>query len=140
MTLDWKRKRLDNLVVLFNNQSLSMSKDSSNNILSFKFSPDEVCRTINLNSTVMVNLSNKRDLSLCNREIKMPIGINISFKAKSFGQMFEGFKEAVFEYPSESCAVFFLSKTPVRLLVMVILKESLISSFKGVKGWAIISS
>jgi hypothetical protein len=42
MTFNWKRERFDNPVILFNNQSLSMSKDSSNDILSLKSSLNEI--------------------------------------------------------------------------------------------------
>ena len=89
MTLNRERERFDNPIVLFNNQSLSMSKNSSNNILPLKFSPDEICRPIDLNSTMGVNFSDKGDLSFCNRDIKIPIGVNISFKGKTLWQMHE---------------------------------------------------
>ena len=39
-----------------------MSKDSSNNILPLKFSPDEISRTVDLNFTMRVNLSDKGDM------------------------------------------------------------------------------
>lgn len=134
MALNWKRERFDDFIVLFNNQSLSMSKDSSNDILSFKFSPDEECRTINLNPAMKINLSDKRDPSLCNREIKMTVRVHVFVEVKSLGQMYKRFPEMVFEYPRESGAMFFLGKTPVRFLIMVILKESLTGSFENSKS------
>ena len=39
MTLNWKREGFDDFILLFNNQSLSMSKNRSNNILTLKSSP-----------------------------------------------------------------------------------------------------
>ena len=105
MTLNRERERFDNPIVLFNNQpacalhadrSLSMSKNSGNNILPLKFLPDEISSSIDLsacacthadrNSTMGVNFSDKGDLSFCNRDIKIPIGVNISFKGKTLWQ------------------------------------------------------
>ena len=62
MSLNRERERFNNPIILFNNQSLSMSKDSSNNILPLKFSPDEISRTVDLNFTMRVNLSDKGDM------------------------------------------------------------------------------
>lgn len=140
MTLNWKRERFDNPVVLFNNQSLSMSKDSSNNILTFKSSLNEISRAINLNFTMRINFPDKKDSSFCNREAKVTIGINIFIKAKSLWQMSKRFPEIVSEYSRESCAMLFLSKPSVGFLIMVIPQESLISSSKSTKGRTIMSS
>jgi len=92
MTPNWERERLDNLVLLFNNQSLSMSKNGSNNILTLKLSPDEVCRAIDLNFTMRINLSDKGKLTLCNREIKMTIRIHVFIKVKSFWRCVKDFQ------------------------------------------------
>ena len=62
MTLNRERERFDDPIVLFNNQSLSMSKNSGNNILPLKFLPDEISSSIDLNSTMGVNFSDKEDL------------------------------------------------------------------------------
>lgn len=59
MSFDWERERFHNLVFLFNNQSLSMSEDSSSDILTFKFSTDEIGGTVDLNFTMGVNFSDK---------------------------------------------------------------------------------
>lgn len=98
MTFNRERERLDNLIFLFNNQSLSMSKDSSNNVLSRKFSPDEVSRAIDINSAMRVNFSDKREFTFSDRENKMAVG-NIFIKAKSFWQMSKRFLESISEYP-----------------------------------------
>ena len=83
MSPDWERERFDNPIVLFNNQSLSMGEDGSSDILTFKFPADEISRTIDLNFAMRVNFSDKGDLPFCNRDIKIPIGVNISFKGKT---------------------------------------------------------
>ena len=140
MTLNWERETFDDFILLFNNQSLSMSKDSSNNILSLKFSSNEISRTIDLNSAMRINFSDKGNFSLRNRDIKTSIGIDISFEAKTPWQMYNGFPETVSEYSGEFCTMFFLSKTPVGFLIMVILKESFAGFFKGSKGRTIMSS
>jgi len=59
MTLNWERKRFDDFILLFNNQSLSMSKNRSHNILTLKFSSNEVSRAIDLNFTMRVDFSDK---------------------------------------------------------------------------------
>jgi len=133
MTLNWKRERFDNLILLFNNQSLSMSEDSSNHILPFKFSPDEISRPVDINFTMRVNFSNKRDPSPCNREIKMSIRILVFFKIKTFWDVPEGFPEVISENSRVSCAVFFLCKAPVWFLIMIISQKLFILSFKGSK-------
>lgn len=104
-TLNWKRERFDNLIFLFNNQSLSMSKpstnvivlgkDSSNNILTLKSSLNEISRAVNLNFTMRINFPDKRDPSFCDREAKMTIGIHVFIKAKSLWQMSKRFPETV---------------------------------------------
>ena len=140
MTLNWERERLDNLIVLFNNQSLSMSEDSSNNILPLKSFFNEISRTININFTMRINFSDKGDFSLSNRDIKMSIGIDMLFKGETLWQKFERFSDVLSEYSRESCAMFFLSKTPMWFLIMVIPQESFICSSKSTKGRTIMSS
>jgi len=140
MTLNWERKRFDDFILLFNNQSPFVSKDSSNNILTFKSSPDEVSRAIDLNFTMSINFSDKGDLSLCNREIKMTRGVNVFNKVKSFWQMSEILPVSISEYSWESCTVVFLDKSPVRFLIVVILQESLTCSSKGRKVGTTVSS
>ena len=140
MTLNRKREGLDDLVIVLNHQSLSMSKESSNNILSFKFSSDEIGSPIDLDSTMRVNLSNKRDLSLCNREIKMALGIHIFIQGEVIRKVCERFPEVISEDPRKSCAMFFLSKSPMRFFIMVISQESFTGSFKSSKGRAMMSS
>src|SRR3990172_2552530 len=139
MTFNWKKERFNNLTLLFNNQSLFMSKDSSNNILSLKFSPDKVSRTIDLNSAIRVNLSDKREFTFCDREIKMTI-INIFFQSKTLWQMPKRFPEIVSEYSRESCAMFLLSKSSMWFFIMVILHKSLTGSFKRDEVRTIMSS
>jgi len=140
MILNRKREGLDDFVILFNDQSLSMSKESSNNILSFKFSSDEIGSPIELDSTMRVNLSNKRDLSLCNREIKMAFGIHIFIQGEVLRKVCERFPEVISEYPRKSCSMFFLRKSPMRFFIMVIPQESFRGSFKSSKGRTIMSS
>src|SRR3989337_4080495 len=137
MTINWKRKRFDNSIFLFNNQSFSMSKDSSSNILSLKFAPDEIGRTIDLNSPLRVNFSDEGDFSLRNREIKVSVRVNVSIKAKTLWQMNKRFPEVVFKHSRESCAMFFLSKTSVRFLIMIILQELFAGFSKDSKGRAV---
>lgn len=139
MTFNWKRERFNNSILLFNNQSFSISKDSSNNILSLKFSPDEIGRTIDLNSPLRVNLSDEGDFSLRNREIEMFVRVNVSIKTKTLWQMNKGFPEAIFKRSRESCAMFFLSKTSMRFLIMIILQESFTGFSKDIKGRAVMS-
>jgi hypothetical protein len=99
MTLNWKREGFDDFVLLFNNQSLSMSKNRSNNILTLKSSPDKVSRAIDLNFTMRVDFSDERDSSFSNRDIKMSVGVDVSSEGKTLWQMPEGFPEAVSEHP-----------------------------------------
>jgi len=134
MTLNRERERLDNLIFLFNNQSFSMSKNSSNNILPLEFPSDEVSSTIAFNFTMRINLSDKRDFPFCNGEIKVSLGINVFIKVKSPWQMSKGFPEVISEYSGESCVMFFLSKSSMRFFIIVILQESLTGSSKGGKG------
>jgi len=54
--------------------------------------------------------------------------------------MSEGFPEAVFEYTGESCAVFFLGKTPMWFLIMVIPQKPFTGSSKSSKCRTIMSS
>jgi hypothetical protein len=83
MILNWKREGFDDFILLFNNQSLSMSKNRSNNILTLKSSPDEISRAIDLNFTMRINFSDKGDFSLRNRDIKMSVGVDVSSEGKT---------------------------------------------------------
>lgn len=139
MTLNCERERFNNLTLLFNNRSLFMSKDGSNDILSLEFSPDKASRTIDLNSTIRVNLSDKREFTFCGREIKMTI-IDIFFQSKTLWQMPKRFPEIVSEYSRESCVMFLLSKSSMWFFIMVILHKSLTGSFKRNKVRTIMSS
>ncbi len=60
-----------------------MSKHSSNNILAFKRSSDEVRESVKLNSAIGVNFSNIGDSTSCNRQFKSPFGVNICIETKS---------------------------------------------------------
>jgi len=140
MTLNWKRERLDNLIVLFNNQSLSMSEDSSNNILPLKSFFNKISRTININFTMRINFSDKGNFSSGDRECKVTMSITIFLKAEPFRKAFERFPEFVSKHAGESCAMLFLSKPSVRFFIVIIPQESLISSFKSAKGRTVMSS
>lgn len=140
MTLNGERERFDNLILLFNEQSLSMSKDSSNNILPLEFPSDEVRRSVDLNFTMRVNFSDKGDSSFSNRDVKMPVRIDIPLKGKTLRQMPEGFPEAISEYSRESCAMFFLSKSSMWFLIIVIPQKLFILSFKSSKSRTVVPS
>jgi hypothetical protein len=131
MFFNWKRKRFDNLIMLSNNKLSSMSKKRSNNILSLKASPDEVRSSINFDSTMSINLSDKRDFSSRNRQLKISMSINICIETEVLGQMPECLPEIISEYSWKSCAVFLTGKTSVRLLIMVIVQKSLAGSPEG---------
>ena len=134
MPLNRKRERLDNPIITFNNKFFTVGKDSSNNILTLKFSSDEIRRSINLNSPMRVNLSDKGNLSLCNREVKTAVGIHVDLEFKSLWQVLKRFPETISEFAREPCSMFFLGKAPVRFLVMIIVQESLTGSPKDNKG------
>ncbi len=140
MTLNWKREGFDDFILLFNNQSLSMSKNRSNNILTLKSSPDKVSRAIDLNFTMRVDFSDERDSSFSNRDIKMSVGVDVSSEGKTLWQMPEGFPEAVSEHPRESCAMFLLGKPSMWFLIMVIPQKSFTGSSKDSEGRTIMSS
>jgi len=70
----------------------------------------------------------------------MPVRVNVPIKAKSLWQMSKGFPEVVFKHSRESCAMFFLSKTSVRFLIMIIPQESFTGFSKDSKGRTIMSS
>lgn len=129
MPFNWKRKRFDNLIFLFNNQFLSMGKDSSDNILTFKFSSDEVCGTVDLNSTMRINLPDERDSSLCNGEVKTPIRIHVFVKAEFFREMSKRIPKSISERPGESCVMFPLGEGPVWFLVVIVLQKSFTDFF-----------
>jgi hypothetical protein len=140
MTLNWKRKRFDNFIFLFNNQSPFMSKDSCNNILTLKFSPDEVSRAIDLDSTMRVDFSDEGDFSFSNRDVKMSVGIDIPLKGETLWQMPKGLPEAISKHPGESCAIFFLGKPSMWFLIMVIPQKTFTGSSNDSKGRTIMSS
>ncbi|MDO8746597.1 MAG: hypothetical protein Q7J70_02920 [Thermodesulfovibrionales bacterium] len=111
MTLNLERERFNNSILLFNNQSLSISIDSSN-ILSLKFSPDEIGRTIYINSPMRVNLYSEGDFSLCNWDIEMSVRIPVLFKIKVLWNVPNGFPDVALITP-ENLVPSFLCKTPV---------------------------
>ena len=139
MTLKRKSERFNISLVLFNDQSLSLRNNSSHHILSFKFSPNEIRRAIGLNSPMSINFSNKRNLSFSNGNMKMTRGVDICIKGESFWQTSEMFPSSISEYPWESCTVFFLSKSPMRFLVMIITQKAFAGSSNNSKSWAVMS-
>jgi len=132
MFFNWKRKRFDNLVILSDNKFSSMRKKCSNNILSLKTSPDEVKGCVNLDSAMSINLSDKRDFSSRNRQLKISMSINVCIETEVLGQMPKRLPESIPEYSWKSRAIFLAGKTSVRLLIMVIVQESLAGSPEGV--------
>ena len=124
MAFNWKRKRFDNLVILFNNKFSSMSKNSCNNILAFKPSPDEIWKAISFNSSMRVNLSDKEDSSSRNRKFETAIGVNVFIETELFGQMPKSLPETIPEYSWKLCAMFLAGKPPVGFLIMVIMHKS----------------
>jgi len=132
MLFNWERKGFDNLIIVSDNKFSSMSKKRSNNILFLKTSPDEIGESINLDSTMRVNLSDKRDFSSCNRQFKISISINVCIETEVFGQMPKSLPDIIPECSWKSRAIFLAGKASVRFLIMVIVQESLTGSSEGV--------
>jgi len=139
MIFNWKSKRFNDLVLMFNNKFLSISKYSSNNILPLQSSSNEVGESIDVDSSVGINLSDERDFSFGNRQREIPFRVDICVKAKTIRQMFERFPYLIFEYAWKPCAVFFLSKPSMGLPIMQILKKPFTVSSEGTNSWAIMS-
>lgn len=70
----------------------------------------------------------------------MTVGIDVFIKMEVPWQVCKRFPKMVFKCPGESCAMFFLGKTPMWFLIMVIPQESYTGSFKGSKVRTIMSS
>ena len=140
MILKRERKRFHDFIVLLNNQFFPMSKKSSNNILSLEFSPDEIRTTIDFDSTMRINSSDKGDLPSCKGKIKMTSGILVFIKSKSLGHVDKRLPSEVSEYPWESCSIFFLGKTSMGFFVVIIPQEFFTGSFENRKGRASMSS
>jgi hypothetical protein len=127
-TLNGKRKGFDNFLLMFHNQFLSASKKGHNHILALEFFPNEVGGTIGLNSAMRVNFANERNLSSCNREMKMTSGILVGIQVKPLRQMSKRPPEPISKNPRESCAMFVFGKSPLGLLIMVVLQKSFVGS------------
>jgi len=123
MIFNWKREGFDKLVVLFNDEFSSASKDSGNNILAFKLSADEIGKAVDLDSSMRVNLSDKRNPSSGDGQPEISIGIDVLIKVELFWQMPESLPEVIPEHAGKSCAVFLFSKPPVWFLIMVIMHK-----------------
>ena len=61
MTVNRKRKRFDDFILMFNNKFFPMSKYSSNNILPLQFLSNEVGESIDFDSAMGVNFSDKTE-------------------------------------------------------------------------------
>ena len=59
-----------------------MNKNRCNDILAFEFFSDEVGESIDLNPTMRVDLSNKRDSSFGNRESEGSSGVSVAIQMK----------------------------------------------------------
>ncbi len=116
-----------------------MSKYSSNNILPLKLSSDEVREAVDFNSAIGINFSNIGDSSSRNRQFKLSFRINICIETKSFRDVSEGSPEIVSEYSGESCIVFFLGKSSVRFLVIIVIKKAFVDSPQGINCRTIMS-
>ena len=97
-----------------------MSKYSSNNILAFKFSPDEIGETVNVDSSMRVNLPDKGNPSSGDRQLKMSISPNVFVEAELFRQMPKSLPEMIPEHTGEPCAMSLVSKPPVWFFIMII--------------------
>lgn len=139
MIFNWKSKRFDDLVLMLNNKFFSISKYSSNDILSLQFSSDKVRESIDIDSSMGINFSDKRDFSFRNRQLEITFRINICVNTKAIGQMSEKFPYLVFEHTGESCTIFLCSKHSMRLPVVIILKESFAGFSESQNGWTIMS-
>ena len=137
---NWKRERLNNPIVLFNDKFFPMSKNSSNNILTFKSFSDKVGESIDFDSGIGVNFSNIGYSPSRNRQFKSPFRINICSDTKSFRDVSEGSPEIVSEYPRKSCIVFFLDKSSVRFLIIIVIKKAYVDSPQGINGRTIMPS
>lgn len=139
MSADWKRKRFNNSIFVFNKQSFSICPNGSNDILPLKFFSDKIGSSIDFDSSMGVNLSDERDFTPCDRERETFFRDNVFIKAKTFWQMNKKFPERFFEYPRKACTMFFLSKSFMRFIILVIPKESLPRFLKDCKTGAIMS-
>ena len=139
MACNWKSKRFDDFILMFNNKFFSMSKYSSNNILPLQLSSNKVGESIDIDSPMGINFSDKRDFSFRNRQLEIPFMIHICGKTKAIGQMSERFPYLILKYAGKSCTIFLCSKPSMGLSIMIVLKESFAGSPEGTNGWAIMS-
>ena len=117
-----------------------MSKNSSNNILAFESFSDEIRESVDFNPAMGINFSDIGDSPSCNRQFKIPLIINICCETKAFRDVAEVPPEIVSEYSGESCIMFFMGKSSVRFLVIVVVKETFVDSPKGINGRTIMSA
>jgi len=101
---------------------------------------DEIRTTIDFDSTIRINSSDKGDLSSCKGKIKMTSGIRVFIKSKSLGYVDKRLPAVVSEYPWGSCSIFFLGKTSMGFFIVIIPQEFFTGSFKNRKGRTRMSS
>jgi len=116
-----------------------MNKNRCDDILAFELFSDEVRESIDLNPTMRVNLSNKRDSSSGNRESEVSSGVLVAIQMKPSGQVFERSPGGVSKPPWESCSVFFLGKSSMGFFIVIILQKSFTGSSESMKRWASMS-
>lgn len=139
MTFNRKSKRLDDFILMLNNNFSCMSKYSSNDILPFQFTSNKVGETIDFDSPMGVNFSDEGDFSFRNRKREIPFRIDICVKAKVTRQMFERFPYLIFKYAGEPCAISLFRKSSMRLPIMTVSKESFAGFSESTDGWTIMS-
>lgn len=117
-----------------------MCINGGDNILPFELSSNEIGRAVELDPAVRVDFSDKRDLSPCNGEGKVALGILEGVECKPSRQVPEGVPATISEYSREASAVLLLRKASVGLLIVIVSQKALARSLKGRKGRAFMPS
>lgn len=77
-----EREGLDVPALLFDDQLFPKGEDGSHNILACQLPADEIGNPMDIDVTVRVHLSDKRDLPLGQRETKVSFGVPVGLQSK----------------------------------------------------------
>jgi len=129
-----EREGLDVPALLFDDQLFPMGEDGSHNILVCQLPADEIGNPMDIDVTVGVHLSDKRDLPLGQRETKVSFGVPVGLQSKPPREMSHTSPLTVSHDSRKPGPLLLLRKSPMGFVVVIIAQESLVHPFESRQG------
>ena len=120
---DREWERLDALSLVLDEDAAMMRRERGHDVLVFQFAADEVLGAIELDASLGVDFSNPGGMPFGDGQGQMAVGADVTFETKLLGQMTEKRPEPISKDSGISGSMLGQSKSPARLLELMVAKK-----------------